>query len=342
MLQVLLAAIVRAQGGRQGGAGSTSTGVTRGEMVVYGSDQTHAIIEKACLVLGVGHYRQLPTCEEDGWGLRGETLRRAVLSDREHEGLFPIAAVATPGTTSSCAFDRIDELADVSEDLGLWLHVDAAYGGAYACLPEEAPRFSGCERADSFCVNCHKKLLCPFDLAALYVADRAPLLEALSLQPEYLRNAASASGAVVDFEHWQLPLGRRFRALKLWFTFRRYGQAGLRAHVRKGVELRRHFEALLAADESQLLAIAAPPSLSLVCFRLRGYGEDAQQALLARLREGGECFVIHTKLGGKIVLRIACGGTEMEEAHVTAAWNIIRDAATAVVRSGEYQRLPSA
>jgi aromatic-L-amino-acid decarboxylase len=175
-----------------------------------GSDQTHAIIEKACLVLGIGYYRRLPTSVADFYGLRGKALRAAVLADIAL-GLTPLAVVGTPGTTSSCAFDSLNEIGTVAKELGLWFHVDAAYGGAYSCLPEMTETFAGVELANSFCVNCHKKLLCPFDLAALFVADRAPLLEALSLQPEYLRNAASASGAVVDFEHWQLPLGRRFR-----------------------------------------------------------------------------------------------------------------------------------
>ena len=146
--------------------------------------------------------------------------------------------------------------------------MDGAYGGAYSCLPELTELFAGLQYADSYCVNCHKKLLCPFDICALFLADRNPILAALSLQPEYLRNAASDSGAVIDFEHWQMPLGRRFRALKLWFVLRRYGANEIRDHLRNGIRLREVFESKVLAHER--LEIAAPPSLSLCCFRLKG------------------------------------------------------------------------
>jgi len=194
--------------------------------------QAHAIIEKACMVLGTRH-RELATYKKHNWALQAEALRAAIKEDLA-AGLTPVACVATCGTTSSCAFDPIPEIASVCKEHNLWLHIDAAYGGAYACLDALSDKFAGLEDVDSFCVNCHKKLLCPFDLAALYVADRRPILHALSLQPEYLRNPASASGAVIDFEHWQMPLGRRFRALKLWFVMRRFGKKKIRQHLSDG------------------------------------------------------------------------------------------------------------
>ena len=271
-------------------------------MVVYGSDQTHTIVKKACMILGV-RYRALPTTGEHQWSLQPQTLSAAIDADRA-AGLLPIACVATTGTTSSCTFDPVRALAQVCQDTSkgnaLWLHIDAAYGGAYACLPELHSKFEGIDQADSFCVNCHKKLLCPFDLAALYVRDRDPILRALSVDSEYLKNEASDSGAVVDFEHWQLPLGRRFRALKLWFVLRRFGKEGLVEHVRQGIVHRQLLETLI--EQHPDLELAAPPSLSLVCFRVAGVqgeeGNEVQYALLRDLKKTGECFVIHTKLGG--------------------------------------------
>ena len=341
------------KGGEGGGAAALAApAVPRHRMVVYCSDQAHAVCQKACMVLGL-QFRCVPTSKADGFALRGEPLRRAVAADAA-AGLVPIAVCATTGTTSSCAFDALREVAAVCRDGGgggggggggeLWLHIDAAYGGAYACLPELAHCFDGIELADSIVVNAHKKLLCPFDLAALYLADRRPVLDALSLQPEYLRNAASASGAVTDFEHLQLPLGRRFRALKLWFVLRRFGAEGIRAHLRQGVALREAFERRLAAsggDDGGRFELAAPPSLSLVCFRWRWprkvepsgasaaavLDEEACNAAQIALKEAvnatGECFIIQTKLGGTMVLRVACGGLEQEVADVEKAYAVI-------------------
>lgn len=269
-------------------------------MVVYGSDQTHTIIKKACMILGV-RYRPLPTTANEQWSLQPNVLLEAIKEDREN-GFLPIACIATTGTTSSCAFDPVHSLAKVCKENGnnLWLHIDAAYGGAYSCLPELVSKFTGINMADSFCVNCHKKLLCPFDLAALYVRDRDPILRALSVDSEYLKNEASDSGAVVDYEHWQLPLGRRFRALKLWFVLRRYGKEGIINHVRQGVLHRQMLEKLI--HEHSDLEIAAQPSLSLVCFRVKGVsgeeGNAVQHALLRDLKKTGKCF---RKLSGNFI-----------------------------------------
>jgi aromatic-L-amino-acid decarboxylase len=349
---ILLAATRRAQSRRAaasrsagapllGGAGATADACTgaaaddvgRSRCVVYCSDQTHAIIKKACMVLGL-RCRALPTSVETGFTLRGEVLAAAIDADLADlaENWLPVAVVGTSGTTTSCAFDPLDELADVCTPRGLWLHVDAAYGGAYACLDEVRPLFAGLERCDSFCVNAHKKLLVPFDLAALYVADRRPLLHALSLTPEYLRNDASESGAVVDYEHWQLGLGRRFRALKLWFVMRRFGASGVRAHVRAGMVLARRFADLVATSE--VFELAAPPSLSLVCFRLMHarvpHGSEDDDALhmefLARAK-ARNVFIIRSRLGGRLILRFACGGIEQTVQEVERAFEILRSVA---------------
>ena len=161
----------------------------------------------------------------------------------------PLAIIGTTGTTSSCAFDNLEDIGALSRKYNLWFHIDAAYGGAYAALPEMKQKFKGIDLSDSFCVNAHKKLLCPFDISALFLADRHHIIRALSVESEYLKNDASDSGAVVDYENWQLPLGRRFRALKLWFVLRRFGVTGIRDHVRKGIEHRRLLQCLLAEEK---------------------------------------------------------------------------------------------
>jgi len=318
--------------------------VGRHRCVVYCSDQTHAIIKKACMVLGL-RLRTLPTTAADGYRLRGATVAAAADADLAR-GLLPVAVVGTSGTTTSCAFDPLGELADVCAARGLWMHVDAAYGGAYACLDELQPLFAGLDRCDSFCVNAHKKLLVPFDLAALYVADRTPLIRSLALTPEYLRNAPSESGAVVDYEHWQLGLGRRFRALKLWFVLRRFGACGVRAHVRQGLDLAARFAE--AVQTSDVLELAAPVSLSLVCFRCRPSpkpmgvdsaadaaacdADDAlQRTLLAAVKARG-IFIIHSRLGARLVLRFACGGVEQKPASIDAAFRVIEAEARKLVK----------
>lgn len=334
---ILLAATRRAQRRKAGsdefaltiGGDEGATDVGREQCVVYCSDQTHTIIKKACMVLGL-RCRPLPTSAADGFALRGATACAAIEEDLK-AGLLPVALVGTSGTTTSCAFDPLDELADVSAATGLWLHVDAAYGGAYACLDELRAKFRGLDRCDSFCVNAHKKLLIPFDLAALYVADRRPLLAALALTPEYLRNHASESGAVVDFEHWQLGLGRRFRALKLWFVLRRFGTTGIRNHVRRGMQLADSFGRRVEA--SSALELAVPVSLSLVCFRcvpldaaVAPPGSEQDDALQARLLEAVKSagiFIIHSKLGGVKILRLACGGVEQQQRDVDTAFSVI-------------------
>jgi len=302
--------------------------VGRERCVVYTSDQAHAIVKKACMVLGL-ICRVVGTFEADNFEMRGEPLAKAVEADVA-AGLTPVACVATTGTTTSCAFDRLPEIADVCQAHGLWLHIDAAYGGAYSCLPEYADKFRGLDRCDSFCVNAHKKLLIPFDLSALYLADRKPVLAALALTPEYLRNAPSESGAVVDYEHWQLGLGRRFRSLKLWMVLRRFGAEGIREHVRRSVMLAKRFGNRLQSEAASTLTFAAPVSLSLVCFRFQhGKVEDpevdeaVQTELLQAVNAAG-IFIIHSKLGGRKILRFACGGLEQSEADVDNGFDVIK------------------
>jgi aromatic-L-amino-acid decarboxylase len=207
---------------------------------------------------------------------------------------------------------------------GAWLHVDGAMSGTAAVCPELRFVNEGLELADSYCFNPHKWMLVNFDCSALFVADRAALIGALGILPEYLRNAASESGAVIDYRDWQVPLGRRFRALKLWTTIRHYGAEGLRHHVREHVRLGRAFAGWVRADDR--FELAAPAPLSLVCFRHRG-GDAINQRILDRVNASGELFLTHTRLDGELVLRMAIGGTRTELRHVERAWAAIREAA---------------
>jgi aromatic-L-amino-acid decarboxylase len=185
----------------------------------------------------------------------------------------------------------------------------------------------GLEHADSYCFNPHKWMFTNFDCDAFFVRDRAALVGALSILPEYLRNEATESGAVIDYRDWQIPLGRRFRALKLWFVIRHYGVEGLRHHIRRHVELAQDFAGWVAASDDFELVV--DPPLNLVCFRHVG-GDAVSEAIMERLNASGDLFLTHTKLDGQFVLRLCVGQTHTERRHVEQAWRHIRDAAAAV------------
>jgi aromatic-L-amino-acid decarboxylase len=252
----------------------------------------------------------------------------------------PFFVCATVGTTSSTAVDPLPGVARALDQEGFferggWLHVDAAHAGCACVCPEHRWMLDAIERADSLCFNPHKWLLTNFDCDCFYVRDRRALIGAMSVTPEYLRNAASDAGAVIDYRDWGIPLGRRFRALKLWLVIRHYGIDGLRAHIREHVRLASLFEDLVRADER--FEVAAPRTVNLVCFRLRGEGAGADarnRALLERLNSGGRIYLTHTALRGpdgsdRVVLRMAIGATATQERHVRAAWDLIRAAADA-------------
>jgi len=300
-----------------------------GKLTMYFSDQAHSVMQNACMILGIeqSRCRVLPTTADDKYALQANVLEEAILQDKS-QGLRPFMVVGTMGTTSSCAMDPLKELASVAKQHGMWMHVDAAYGGSYCVCPEFRPYLNGIEDVDSLVINAHKKLLTNFDCAANWFQDRKWLIEALALEPEYLRNKASASGEVIDYKDWQLPLGRRFRALKLWFVMRSYGIEGLRWHIRNGVNLASKFEKWVG--EHRLFELVLPRSLALVCFRLKG-SEDQNQQLLDNVNNTGKIFLIHTKLSGKIVLRLAVGGHEQCEADVASAWDIIQQQAESLL-----------
>jgi aromatic-L-amino-acid decarboxylase len=321
-LCALLAARERATGYRSNERGAG------GRLVAYVSGQTHSSVEKAAMIAGIGRANLRPIGVDEAYALRPDLLAAQIARDRE-AGLLPFFVCATVGTTSSNAMDPLPEIGRICRQEGLWLHVDAAMSGTAALCPEFRHFQAGLELADSYCTNPHKWMFTNFDCDCFYVADRAALIQTLSILPEYLRNAATETGAVIDYRDWQVPLGRRFRALKLWFVIRHYGLAGLRYHVRQHVALAQAFARWVEADADFELAVAPP--LNLVCFRHVG-GDAVNERLLERLNRSGELYLTHTKLDGRYTLRLSVGQTNTEARHVEAAWQRIRAVAAEVVR----------
>lgn len=323
-LCALLAAREEATGGAANELGLAGDGVAR--LVAYTSNQAHSSIEKAVKIAGLGR-RQLRLVEVDtAFAMRPEAFAAQVAADRR-AGLHPCFLAATLGTTSSNAMDPVAALGPICREHGIWLHVDAAMSGTAALCPEFRHWFRGLEYAESFNFNPHKWMFTNFDCSCFWVRRREALIRALSILPEYLRNQASASGEVFDYRDWQIPLGRRFRALKLWFVIRHYGVEGLRREVRRHVALAQAFAGWVARDTR--FELAAPAPLNLVCFRHRG-GDDANQAILDRLNRSGRLYLTHTRLGGRLTLRMSIGQAQTQERHVAEAWRRIQQEADAL------------
>jgi len=316
-LCALLAARERATGGESNERGCD------GRLVAYASTQAHASIEKAMGIAGLGRKNLRLIGVDAAMALRPELLAEAIRADRA-AGKIPCCAVATVGTTSSLAIDPVAGLGQLCRAEGLWLHVDAAMAGTAALCPEFRHLQAGLECADSYCFNPHKWMFTNFDCDCFYVADRSALIRALSILPEYLRNPETEAGAVFDYRDWQIQLGRRFRALKLWLVIRHYGAEGPRHHIRRHVELAQQFAAWVQVDAQFELAVA--PVLNLVCFRHRG-GDEVNERLLERLNASGRLYLTHTRLGERYTLRFCVGQTHTELEHVQRAWDSIRSAA---------------
>jgi aromatic-L-amino-acid/L-tryptophan decarboxylase len=299
-----------------------------GRYTIYTSTQGHSSIEKAVRIAGVGDAGlRLIEVDSATLAMSPAALRSTIAADIA-AGAVPAMVVATIGTTSTTAIDPIREIGEICRDAGVWLHVDAAYAGSAAVCPELRWTHDGVELADSYCFDPHKWLLTGFDCDAFWVADRAELIQALSVLPEFLRNAATESGAVIDYRDWQVPLGRRFRALKLWFVLRWYGVEGLRAHIRSGVAAAQQLAAWVGQDDR--FEIVAPHPFSLVAFRLRA-SDDANAELVRRLNASGALYLSHTKVHDQYTLRFAVGAPQTTMEHVADAWGLIRDTANDLV-----------
>jgi aromatic-L-amino-acid decarboxylase len=295
-----------------------------GTLTAYASSQAHSSVEKAVKIAGLGRSNLRLVDADARFALDPRALAGRIREDRA-AGLRPAFVCATVGTTSSHAIDPVPEIGRICREEGIWLHVDAAMAGTAALCPEFRWLHEGLERADSYCVNPHKWMFTNFDCDAFFVADRAQLIRTLSILPEYLKNAATASGAVIDYRDWHVPLGRRFRALKLWFVIRHYGVEGLRHHVRQHVALAQRFAGWIGSDDR--FELAAPAPLNLVCFRHRG-GDAMNEALLERLNRSGRLYLSHTKLDGRFTLRFCVGQTFTLARHVETAWALIRETAS--------------
>jgi aromatic-L-amino-acid decarboxylase len=302
-------------------SGASNENGCDGRLTAYASTQAHSSIEKAVKVAGIGRANLRAIEVDSNFAMRPDALAEAIARDRR-EGKVPCFVCATVGTTSSNAIDPVRAIGPICRDAGVWLHVDAAMSGTAALCPEFRWIQDGLEFADSYCFNPHKWMFTNFDCDCFYVADRAPLIEALSILPEYLRNQASASGAVIDYRDWHVQLGRRFRALKLWFVIRHYGVEGLRAEVRRHIDLGQTFARWVREDPR--FELAAPAPLNLVCFRLRS-GDEQNQALLDRLNASGDLYLTHTRLDGRLTLRMSIGQAHTEFRHVEKAWARIRE-----------------
>ncbi|MFN0154599.1 MAG: pyridoxal phosphate-dependent decarboxylase family protein [Gaiella sp.] len=286
---------------------ATARSAAPGRRVVVASEHAHSSIDKACRLLEL-ELRKVP-------GDANHALRLDRL-----DLVGACAVVATIGTTSSNAIDPVDGLADACADAGVWLHVDAAYAGPAAMCPELRPLFAGWERADSVCLNPHKWLATPIDCSTLYTRRVEAFRDAFSLVPEYLRTPDDA----VNLSEISIPLGRRFRALKLWAVLRFYGADGLRERLREHVRLADVFASWVESEDGW--EVCAPHPFSLVCFRRDGSDEE-NEALMHRVNDEGEIFLSHTKLDGRLVLRLAIGNFRTTEADVRLAWDVLRRAA---------------
>jgi len=321
VLCALLAARERATGFQYNEKGGD------GRLIAYTSTQAHSSVEKAVKIAGVGRQNLRMVEVDDRFAMRPEILAQQVARDRQ-AGLAPFFVSATLGTTSSNGFDPLPEIGRICREHDLWLHVDGAMSGTAALCPEFRHFFAGLELADSYAFNPHKWMFTNFDCDCFFVADRCSLIQALSVVPEYLRNRATESGAVIDYRDWQVPLGRRFRALKLWFVIRHYGIEGLQYHIRRHVSLAREFASWIAASKD--FELAAPAPLNLVCFAHRA-GDDFNRRLLERLNQTGKLYLTHTVLNSRYTLRLCVGQTFTEAVHVRQAWDVIRATANELV-----------
>ncbi|KAK2986346.1 hypothetical protein RJ640_026610 [Escallonia rubra] len=309
-----------------------------GKLVVYSSDQTHSALQKACQIVGVHpeNCRVLKSDTHCDYALSPQSVDEAISSDID-AGLIPIFLCATVGTTSSTAVDPLLSLGKITKSYGIWFHVDAAYAGSACICPEYRHYIDGVEEADSFNMNAHKWLLTNFDCSALWVKDRSALIQALSTNPEFLKNKASQANMVVDYKDWQIPLGRRFRSLKLWMVLRLYGLDNLQSYIRNHIALAKHFEELIAQDPR--FEVVSPRKFSLVCFRLLPPHKDDDSAnkinhdLLDAVNSTGKIFISHTVLSGKYILRFAVGAPLTEERHIVSAWKVLQDEASALLSS---------
>lgn len=301
---------------------------------LYISDQTHSSLEKGAITLGLGQENVIKIPTNDAFQLRPDLLDEAIQADLA-AGYRPFFVCATVGTTSTTSIDPVPAIANLAARYGLWLHVDGAYGGAAAILPDMRYILSGTDQADSFVVNPHKWILTPMDCSTLYVRRPDILKNAFSILPEYLRSAETDAQTVINYMDYGVQLGRRFRALKLWFVLRSYGHEGLQQCLREHIRLAQQFASWV--DDSPHFERLAPTPLSTVCFRAHPAGLDDDEALnvlnetlMNRVNSRGQVFLSHTKLRGRYTIRLAIGNLYTGTEHITTAWEQLQGELAAI------------
>ncbi len=317
-LVAILSARHRATGGAVNHDGDTS------RLVAYATSQAHSSVEKGLRIAGIGSDRMRVVPHDGSYAMVPAALAEMITADRA-AGLTPFFVASTHGTTSSGAFDPTPEIGEICGRRGLWLHVDAAMAGIAALAPEHRWVNDGAELADSYCTNAHKWMGVNFDCDLYWTADRAALLGALSILPEYLRSEAAESGAVIDYRDWQIPLGRRFRALKLWFALRCDGPESFRSMIRSHVGLTQELAAAVRRDDR--LEVVAPHPLNLLCLAARDDDPEAANtstdALVEAANASGTALFTRTVLDGRSVLRVSIGARTTRRHDVMEAWRLL-------------------
>jgi aromatic-L-amino-acid/L-tryptophan decarboxylase len=292
---------------------------------IYVSDQAHSSIEKAAIALGLGEHNVRKIPSDTAFRMNVTALREAISADLRKE-FKPLAVVATVGTTSTASVDPVRAIAAVCAEHQMWLHIDAAYGGGLAVLPECDWVTDGFDLADSIVVNPHKMLFVPFDFSVLYVREIERLRKVFTLVPEYLRG--DAAGAEINYMDYGVQLGRRFRALKAWMVWRTFGREGLASRIRDHLRLAHVFEGWVKEDSR--FELSAPTVMGVVCFRLKGANDvesDRRNAqIVEQINAAGEAYLMQTKLRGRTVMRLGLGNVLTTEEHVRRVWEIIREA----------------
>jgi aromatic-L-amino-acid/L-tryptophan decarboxylase len=291
---------------------------------VYVTEETHSHVEKAAIALGVGQHNVVRVPCDDAFRMRPEELRKKIEVDLA-AGMRPLAIVATVGTTSTTSIDPVVALGKIARTYGVWLHVDAAYAGIAAIVPEFRSLLDGVELADSLVVNPHKWMFVPMDCSVLFVKDEAIIRRAFSLVPEYL---ATPEAGAINYMDYGLQLGRRFRALKLWFVLRHFGAEGIRSRLRTHIRLAQEFASWVRAEPDW--EVLAPHPLSVVCFRYAPPGMDERRleelnaSIMHAVNATGEVFISHTKIRGRYAIRLAIGNLRTQRSDVEHAWHILK------------------
>ena len=300
-------------------------GIT-GKLRAYLSIHSHSSVIKSLKIAGYGEENIMLLDVDETYAMRPDTLREQIAKDTA-SGFIPAFICGTTGTTASNALDPLEEIGRISKEHGVWFHVDAAMCGTATLCPEFRYLNAGLEYADSYCFNPHKWMLTNFDCDCFYVRDRTLLINALTILPEYLKNAATESGAVIDYRDWQIQLGRKFRSLKLWFVMRHYGLEGLQHHIRRHVEIAQEFKGWVETSEE--FELLAPVPLNLVCFGHKD-GNEKSRSILEAVNETGKMYISHAMLGERYAIRMSIGQARTEIEHVRSAWELLETTARSV------------